>query len=87
MIGIDLSSQRALVTEASGGLGAGIARQLAEVGAQVVAHYRSDPAGATAAATRTVHADLNRLDLVGSGLVSAFLGLSPTRRRARKHRR
>ena len=70
MIGIDLSGQRALVTGASGGIGAGIARRLAEAGAQVVAHYRSDPAGAAAAATRTVHAELNHPEAI-TGLLDA----------------
>jgi NAD(P)-dependent dehydrogenase (short-subunit alcohol dehydrogenase family) len=38
----------ALVTAGSGGIGAGIARRVAEAGAAVVVHYRGDPRGAHA---------------------------------------
>lgn len=48
MITIDLHGQRALVTGASGGIGAAIALRLAEAGAHVVVHYRSDADGAAA---------------------------------------
>ena len=43
---IDLSGQRALVTGASRGIGRAIAESLLDSGARVVAHYRSDRAGA-----------------------------------------
>jgi 3-oxoacyl-[acyl-carrier protein] reductase len=46
VIAVDLTGRRALVTGASGGIGAGIARRLAEAGATVVVHHRSDAAGA-----------------------------------------
>jgi NAD(P)-dependent dehydrogenase (short-subunit alcohol dehydrogenase family) len=58
VIALDLGGRVALVTGASGGIGAGIARRLGEAGATVVAHYRRDPAGAAAVAERTVGADL-----------------------------
>lgn len=45
---LDLTGCVALVTAASGGVGAGIARRFAEAGAAVVVHYRSDPDGAAA---------------------------------------
>lgn len=42
----DLSGRTAVVTGASGGIGAGIAHRLADAGANVVIGYRSDRAGA-----------------------------------------
>ncbi|MEZ5232236.1 MAG: SDR family oxidoreductase [Acidimicrobiales bacterium] len=62
MLSIDLDGRRALVTGASGGIGAGIVAVLREAGAEVVAHYRSDAAGAADAAgdaALTVHAELD----------------------------
>lgn len=43
---VDLSGQRALVTGASRGIGRAIAQALLDSGARVVAHYRSERAGA-----------------------------------------
>ncbi|MFN0027483.1 MAG: SDR family NAD(P)-dependent oxidoreductase [Acidimicrobiales bacterium] len=61
MIPIDLSGQRALVTGASGGIGAGIVRRLMDAGAEVVVHYRGDPDGAAAlGAAATVRAELDQ---------------------------
>jgi NAD(P)-dependent dehydrogenase (short-subunit alcohol dehydrogenase family) len=45
---LDLSGRTAIVTGASGGIGASIAAALAGAGAAVVVHYRSDAAGAAA---------------------------------------
>jgi NAD(P)-dependent dehydrogenase (short-subunit alcohol dehydrogenase family) len=45
---LDLTGRVALVTAGSGGIGAGIARPLAEAGAAVVVHYRGDARGAQA---------------------------------------
>ncbi len=45
---LDLTGRVAIVTAASGAIGAGIARRLAEAGADVLVHYRSDGAGAEA---------------------------------------
>ncbi len=45
---LDFAGRTILVTGASGGIGAGIARRFAEAGANVVVHYRSDRAGAEA---------------------------------------
>lgn len=44
----DLAGKRVLVTGASGGLGAAIARAFAAQGAKVIVHYRSREAGAAA---------------------------------------
>jgi NAD(P)-dependent dehydrogenase (short-subunit alcohol dehydrogenase family) len=44
---LDLGGRVALVTAASGGVGAGIAGRLAEAGAAIVVHYRGDERGAT----------------------------------------
>jgi len=45
---LDLSGRTAIVTGASGGIGASIAAALAGAGPAVVVHYRSDAAGAAA---------------------------------------
>ncbi len=61
MITVDLTGQRALVTGASGGIGAGIVRTLMAAGAEVVVHYRGDPAGAEAlGGAATVRAELDQ---------------------------
>ncbi len=61
MISLELHGQRALVTGASGGIGAGIVRRLLEAGAEVVVHYRGDPDGATAlGASATIRAELDQ---------------------------
>ena len=44
----DLKSKRVLITGASGGLGAGMAKAFGGSGARVVVHYRSRAAGAEA---------------------------------------
>ena len=51
-----LQSKTALVTGASKGIGAGIARQLAAAGAAVVVNYASDQAGAEAVAATIIAA-------------------------------
>jgi len=67
----DLSGKCVLVTGASKGIGAAIARRMAEAGAHVVAHYGSDRAGAEeavdgldASKTLLVGADFSDLDSV-----------------------
>ncbi|MCZ6674772.1 MAG: SDR family NAD(P)-dependent oxidoreductase [Verrucomicrobia bacterium] len=44
----DFKGRSVIVTGASGGIGAGIAKRFAEAGAQVFIHFRSDEAGAAA---------------------------------------
>ncbi|HTW28509.1 MAG TPA: glucose 1-dehydrogenase [Acetobacteraceae bacterium] len=61
---LDFRDRVVLVTGASGGIGAGVARRFGEAGAAVVVHYRSDRAGAErvvagiGARALAVHADL-----------------------------
>lgn len=73
MPSFDLSNRVAIVTGASQGLGASIAKQLAESGATTVIHYRSDKTGALSVVEEiqasggnsyTVQADLSHEDQV-----------------------
>lgn len=66
-VAIDLSGRVALVTGASGGIGAGIAAVFAAAGATVAVHFRSDAEGAEAVVSRltdafTVGGDLTAAD-------------------------
>ena len=45
---LDLSGRTAIVTGASGGIGAGIARRFGEAGANVVCHYNANAKAAEA---------------------------------------
>jgi len=51
---LDLSSRCALVTGASGNIGCGIAKRLAEAGAEVILHYRSGKESAEAATAKII---------------------------------
>ena len=66
---LDLTGSTAIVTGASGGIGAGIARRFGEAGANVVCHYHGNQAGAEAVAAAiaaaggkaaTVRADVSK---------------------------
>ena len=65
---LDFSNKTVIVTGASQGIGAGVARRFSEAGANVVVHYRGGKAGAMAVVeeiskaggqARAVHADLS----------------------------
>ncbi|MCI0517053.1 MAG: SDR family oxidoreductase [Woeseiaceae bacterium] len=64
---MDLSGHRALITGASGNIGAAIARRLAMAGAEIVIHYNGN-----AAAARALEKELNAIG-VRTGLVHANL--------------
>ena len=59
----DLSGQLALVTGASGNIGAGIAERLAEAGARIVVHYNSNRDDAEALLERLGDGDIVQADL------------------------
>jgi NAD(P)-dependent dehydrogenase (short-subunit alcohol dehydrogenase family) len=66
---LDLDGETVLVTGASGNIGSGIARRLAEAGAGIVVHYYSNEAAANTlareiAADAVVQGDLNDVDSV-----------------------
>jgi len=68
-----LSGKRALVTGAAKGIGRGIALALADAGAELVLHYRSNPEEAEALQKEIPSAQLVRADLgTESGIASLF---------------
>ncbi len=75
---LDLSGQTALVTGASGGIGAGIAARLAEAGAQIAVHFRGDEGGATAVCETIQNkggkAQVFQADLTDEGAVTQMVG-------------
>jgi NAD(P)-dependent dehydrogenase (short-subunit alcohol dehydrogenase family) len=74
---LDLSGSTALVTGASGNIGDGIARRLAEAGASVVAHYFRNEAAARQLADDT-GAALTQADLADEAAVDAmFAAVDP----------
>ncbi len=74
---MDLNGKRALVTGASRGLGAAVARRLAAAGADVAVHYGTDPAAAEATAAEVAAAGRRtlavRADLEQPGQVQYLL--------------
>ncbi|HEY6537842.1 MAG TPA: 3-oxoacyl-ACP reductase FabG [Candidatus Dormibacteraeota bacterium] len=60
---MDLSDRRALVTGGGKGIGAAIARELSQMGAQVVINYRADQAAAEATASYMDRATAYRADV------------------------
>lgn len=67
---LDLSGRTAVVTGASGGIGAGIARRMAEAGANVIVHYHSGEAAASTLAA-DIEATGGRCATVRADLTSA----------------
>jgi NAD(P)-dependent dehydrogenase (short-subunit alcohol dehydrogenase family) len=83
---LDLGGKVALVTGASAGIGAGIARRLAEAGAAVAIHFRSGRADGLALALRIedgggkafpVHAELTDAASVDAALETVTKNLGP----------
>lgn len=60
---LDLGGKTVLVTGASGNIGQGIARRLAEAGAHIVAHYHQDEAAARQLVDRLGSGDVVRANL------------------------
>jgi len=60
---LDLGGKTVLVTGASGTIGQGIARRLAEAGAHIIAHYHQDEAAARQLIDRLGGGDIVRADL------------------------
>ncbi|GAA1946825.1 MULTISPECIES: SDR family NAD(P)-dependent oxidoreductase [Microbacterium] len=75
---IDLTGRRAIVTGSGAGIGAAIAKTLADAGADVVIHYANSEAGATAVSESIVAAGRRsialRADLTDSSAADAFIG-------------
>ena len=70
---LNLAGETVLVTGASGNIGSGIARRLAEAGATVVLHYHRNEAAATALADKLGAAAPIRADLDDPASVDAML--------------
>jgi 3-oxoacyl-[acyl-carrier protein] reductase len=72
-----LVGRTAIVTGASGGLGAAVARRLAGVGATVIVHYRRDEAGAQVVVDAVAGAGGRAIafggDLIAPGVASALV--------------
>jgi len=73
----NFTGKTVLVTGASGGIGAGIARRFAEAGANVALHYKSDKAGADALANELaktgVRANIFQADLTNEASVTSLM--------------
>ncbi len=87
---LDLSGQSVLITGASGNIGAGIARRIAEAGATVIAHYHqnenaarsltAETGGTTVAADLTEAKQVDKLfDQVSADLVVNNAAIQPVR--------
>ena len=76
---LDLSGETVLVTGASGNIGQGIARRLAEAGAGIVVHYHRNKAGADELAAQLDGAPTVQADLADEVAVDKlFAASSPT---------
>ena len=70
---LSLAGQTVLVTGASGNIGQGIARRLAEAGARVAIHYHRDSASARSLATELNADEPLQADLTNEASVAAML--------------
>jgi NAD(P)-dependent dehydrogenase (short-subunit alcohol dehydrogenase family) len=76
---MDLANETVLVTGASGNIGHGIARRLAEAGASVAVHYHGDEAAAASLAAEIGSDVLLQADLCNAEAVDAmFAACEPT---------
>ena len=76
---LDLSGETALVTGASGNIGAAIASRLAEAGAAIVAHYHRNEAAARALVDKLGQGSVVQADLADESAVDAlFANAAPT---------
>ena len=73
---LDLTGETVLVTGASGNIGRGIARRLAEAGATIVVHYHRDEASAEDLAAKLGSDIVVRADLADAGAVDAMFAAS-----------
>ena len=76
---LNLAGETVLVTGASGNIGGGIARRLAEAGAEIVVHFHSDEASATRLADELGSGIIVQADLGDADAVDAmFAACRPT---------
>ena len=73
---LDLSGETALVTGASGNIGAAIASRLADAGAEIIAHYRTNAAGARDLVARLGQGSVAQADLSEEASVDELLANS-----------
>ncbi|MGH7758110.1 MAG: 3-oxoacyl-ACP reductase FabG [Candidatus Dormibacteria bacterium] len=70
---LDLGGRRALVTGGGKGIGAAVAKELSQMGAEVVINYRRDRAAAEATAAPLAGATLHQADVSDPGQVQAMV--------------
>ena len=73
---LDLTGETVLVTGASGNIGRGIARRLAEAGARIVVHYCRDEASAENLAAELGSDVVVQADLADAGAIDAMFAAS-----------
>jgi 3-oxoacyl-[acyl-carrier protein] reductase len=73
---LSLSGEKVLVTGASGNIGGGIARRLAEAGAEIVVHFHRDKASATSLVEELGSGTIVQADLSDADAVDAMFATS-----------